>query len=109
MNLVASLTAARQDLKTIAHALSRRDNVWVQAVSTKTAAGFAVRKYAQMARASAPIEATREADRAAAQVWSIRMEGFGGPAQPDDLARARKITPHVWVRRPLSVFDFKRT
>jgi hypothetical protein len=28
------------------------------------------------------IEAAREADRAEAEAWSIRMEGFGGPAQP---------------------------
>jgi hypothetical protein len=28
------------------------------------------------------IEAAREADRADAEAWSIRMEGYGGPAQP---------------------------
>jgi hypothetical protein len=28
------------------------------------------------------IEASREADRAEAHAWSLRMEGFGGPAQP---------------------------
>ena len=27
-------------------------------------------------------EAIREADRAEAHAWSLRMEGFGGPAQP---------------------------
>jgi hypothetical protein len=27
-------------------------------------------------------EATREADRAEAYAWSLRMEGYGGPAQP---------------------------
>jgi len=27
-------------------------------------------------------EALREADRAEAHAWSLRMEGFGGPAQP---------------------------
>src|SRR6202171_2414631 len=27
-------------------------------------------------------KAIREADRAEAEAWSIRMEGFGGPAQP---------------------------
>src|SRR6266566_7557908 len=27
-------------------------------------------------------KATREADRAEAEAWSIRMEGYGGPAQP---------------------------
>lgn len=30
----------------------------------------------------AAAEAQREADRAVAEEWSIRMEGFGGPAQP---------------------------
>ena len=28
------------------------------------------------------IEAARAADRAEAHAWSLRMEGFGGPAQP---------------------------
>jgi len=28
------------------------------------------------------IEAVREADRAEAYAWSVRMEGYGGPAQP---------------------------
>jgi hypothetical protein len=27
-------------------------------------------------------EAVREADRAEAEAWSVRMEGYGGPAQP---------------------------
>jgi hypothetical protein len=27
-------------------------------------------------------KAAREADRAEADAWSIRMEGYGGPAQP---------------------------
>src|SRR6201985_3592620 len=36
---------------------------------------------AQTAREQAA-KATREADRAEAEAWSIRMEGFGGPAQP---------------------------
>jgi hypothetical protein len=27
-------------------------------------------------------EAIRKADRAEAELWSIRMEGYGGPAQP---------------------------
>jgi len=30
-------------------------------------------------------EATRKADRAEAEAWSIRMEGFGGPAQPSPM------------------------
>jgi hypothetical protein len=28
------------------------------------------------------IKAVREADRAEAEAWSIRLEGYGGPAQP---------------------------
>jgi hypothetical protein len=36
---------------------------------------------AEGARKRAP-EAAREADRAEAEAWSIRMEGYGGPAQP---------------------------
>jgi hypothetical protein len=36
---------------------------------------------AQHARERAK-EAAREADRAEAHAWSLRMEGFGGPAQP---------------------------
>src|SRR6266550_4639078 len=28
------------------------------------------------------LEAAREADRAEAYAWSLRMEGYGGPAQP---------------------------
>jgi hypothetical protein len=28
------------------------------------------------------VEVAREADRAEAYAWSVRMEGFGGPAQP---------------------------
>jgi hypothetical protein len=30
----------------------------------------------------AALEAVRAADRAEAEAWSIRMEGYGGPAQP---------------------------
>src|SRR6476659_10789770 len=37
--------------------------------------------HADNARAAAT-KAIREADRAEAEAWSIRMEGFGGPAQP---------------------------
>jgi hypothetical protein len=33
------------------------------------------------AHANAPKQAVREADRAEAEAWSIRMEGYGGPAQ----------------------------
>lgn len=33
-------------------------------------------------RAKSAREAAREADRAEAEAWSVRMEGYGGPAQP---------------------------
>jgi hypothetical protein len=36
---------------------------------------------AEQARKRA-VEAVREADRTEAHAWSLRMEGFGGPAQP---------------------------
>jgi hypothetical protein len=36
---------------------------------------------AQGAREAAK-KAVREADRAAAELWSIQMEAYGGPAQP---------------------------
>jgi hypothetical protein len=36
---------------------------------------------AEQARKQA-IEATRDADRAEAHAWSLRIEGYGGPAQP---------------------------
>src|SRR5690242_21565953 len=36
---------------------------------------------AQSAREQAS-KALREADRAEAEAWSLRMEGYGGPAQP---------------------------
>src|ERR1700726_1422133 len=36
---------------------------------------------AESARAEAR-KAVRAADRAEAEAWSVRMEGFGGPAQP---------------------------
>ncbi|WP_456627706.1 hypothetical protein [Bradyrhizobium sp. URHC0002] len=36
---------------------------------------------AQGAREAAQ-KASREADRAEAEAWSVRMEGYGGPAQP---------------------------
>jgi hypothetical protein len=33
------------------------------------------------------VEAVREADRAKAEAWSIRMESYGGPAQPSPTIR----------------------
>jgi hypothetical protein len=37
--------------------------------------------HARSAREAAQ-KAAREADRAEAEAWSVRMEGYGGPAQP---------------------------
>jgi hypothetical protein len=37
--------------------------------------------HAKAARAAAQ-KAIREADRAEAEAWSVRMEGYGGPGQP---------------------------
>jgi hypothetical protein len=42
---------------------------------------MAAKVTAEQARQRA-IEAVREADRAEAQHWSLRMEGYGGPALP---------------------------
>src|ERR1700738_4284661 len=42
-------------------------------------AGAKIRAEGARQRARA---AVREADRAEAEAWSIRMEGYGGPAQP---------------------------
>ena len=39
---------------------------------------------AQGAREAAQ-KAAREADRAEAEAWSVRMEGYGGPAQPSPM------------------------
>jgi hypothetical protein len=43
-------------------------------------------------------QAIREADRAEAEAWSIRMEGYGGPAQPsptiDAILRPRDTS--IW-------------
>src|SRR4029079_7229552 len=39
------------------------------------------RMHAEHAR-EADQKAVRAADRAEAEAWSVRMEGFGGPAQP---------------------------
>jgi hypothetical protein len=41
----------------------------------------AAKANAESARRRA-MEAAREADRAEAHAWSLRMEGYGGPAQP---------------------------
>src|SRR4030088_2976276 len=42
-------------------------------------------------------EATRKADRAEAEAWSIRMEGFGGPAQPSPTIRQCLNGGYGWM------------
>ena len=48
-------------------------------------------------------KAAREVDRAEAEAWAVRMEGYGGPAQPSTtigqgmLTEQREITPYNWV------------
>jgi len=44
---------------------------------------------AQHARERAK-EVVREADRAEAEAWSSRMEGYGGPAQPSTITSKRR-------------------
>lgn len=51
-----------------------REVIWGSAVRAATMNAESARERAK--------EATREADRAEAHAWSLRMEGFGGPAQP---------------------------
>ena len=46
------------------------------------AAGSSGPRYALRMPASALPEAAREADHAAAELWSIRMDAYGGPPQP---------------------------
>jgi hypothetical protein len=40
------------------------------------------RRHTRQERPGGSQEAAREADRAEAEAWSIRVEGYGGPAQP---------------------------
>jgi hypothetical protein len=42
-------------------------------------------------------DAIREADRAEAEAWSIRMEGYGGPAQPSPTIRQCINGGLVWL------------
>jgi hypothetical protein len=54
----------------------------------------------------AAVRAVREAHAAAAEAWSVRREGCGGPAQPSPtmapvnpikLTKQREIDPYLWV------------
>ena len=55
-------------------------------MSTKSREVYGSRIHGAKIRAGgareAAIKAAREADRAETEAWSIRMEGYGGPAQP---------------------------
>jgi hypothetical protein len=52
---------------------------------------------AQGAREAAK-EAVREADRAAAELWSIQMEAYGGPAQPSPTIGQCLNGGYGWLR-----------
>jgi hypothetical protein len=56
------------------NATKSREVIWGNRVRATKASAENARKRA--------IEAAREADRAEALAWSVRMEGYGGPAQP---------------------------
>jgi hypothetical protein len=43
-------------------------------------------------------KAVREADRAAAELWSIQMEAFGGPAQPSPTIGQRLNGGYGWLQ-----------
>lgn len=42
-------------------------------------------------------EAARETDRAEAHAWSLRMEGYGGPAQPSPTIRQCLNGGYGWL------------
>ena len=56
--------------------MSTKSRLWIYGGQIR---GAEIR--ARSAREAAK-KAVREADRAEAEAWSIRMEGYGGPAQP---------------------------
>jgi hypothetical protein len=56
------------------NATKSREVIWGNSISAAKADAEHARKRA--------VEAAREADRAEALAWSVRMEGYGGPAQP---------------------------
>jgi hypothetical protein len=57
----------------------KREVVWGGRIMGATMRAQAAREAAQ--------KAVREADRAEAEAWSVRMEGYGGPAQPSPTIR----------------------
>ena len=43
-------------------------------------------------------KATREADRAEAEAWSIRMDGYGGQSQPSPMIAQCLIGGYGWLQ-----------
>ena len=54
-------------------------------------------RYAPKARGKPHRRLFEEADRATAEDWSVRMEGYGGPAQPSP--RSRKPLRRIGLAR----------
>jgi hypothetical protein len=52
------------------------------------------------------VEAAREADRAEAHAWSLRMEGFGGPAQPSPTIGQPSDPANRYIGRPAFIGGF---
>jgi hypothetical protein len=67
-----------------------REIIWGSRISgAKIRADFAREK---------AIQAVREAHAAAAEAWSVRMEGYGGPAQPSPAIAHDRAMPQWRVR-----------
>jgi hypothetical protein len=74
-----------------------RESIWGGRVrAAKMNAGHA----RQLARAAA-----READRAEAHAWSLRMEGYGGPAQPSPTIGQCLNGGFGWLESNASLYD----
>jgi hypothetical protein len=52
-----------------------------------------------------PLEAVRATDRADAHAWSLRMKGFGGPAQPSQTSLNASTGLRLAGGKVLSVRD----
>lgn len=72
--LAALCALAKTAVLAAMNATKSRDVIWGNRLKAAKADAEHARKRA--------FEAAREADRAEALAWSIRMEGYGGPAQP---------------------------
>jgi hypothetical protein len=58
-------------------------------------AGASIRARGARERAT---QALRDADRAEAEAWSIRMEGYGGPAQPSPTIAQCRNGGYGWLQ-----------